>query len=1114
MEENLTLRKLDTYPDTKKGGNPVRGFFKERQISPLGFLLWLLVAAAVGLACFGLILWSESSAGAFPIRFTEVLASNTASPNDQGYCCDYIELYNQGKNPVDMTGYQLGNISGGSRYAFPAGTVLQPGDYLVIYCSRTIPGCAPFEIARSGGEDFYLIASNNAVVDKVTTLATDPDQAMVRLADGQWSLSSVPTPGKENLTAGTLPGEIHNGSVSPVRITEYTAAATGYLADFDLLCDWIELHNPGDTAADLSGFSLSDNVGNDKYRFPQGSTLAPGAYAVVFCTENPPDGTFAPFSLSQTQQETLVLKDAQGRIVQLLRTQPEAAASVAVQTDGSWNPTQLPSPGFENTPLGHAAWLEQLGAQPGAIRISEVMAAQQLLLPDKDGKFWDWIELYNPGTAPVYLAGWHLTDDPAIPDKWSFPAVTIQPGEYWILFCSGQTRLGEELHCSFGLSAAGETLTITSCAGNIVDTVTFPESETNQSFAFPAGEAVAQQTPTPGYSNDPKGYALFCQANIPAGPLAISEVMTANDKYLPQQLGECYDWAELLNISGAPVSLADYTITDDPDQPQLYRLPDKLLEPGERIIIFLSGDETLSGRRYAHASFALNAAEDQLLLYGPEEKLLDYVYLTDIPRGFSYGRRSDGGFAYMTPSPLKENEPGSRQISAAPTSEYTAGVYSGETFTVALAAPGKIYYTTDGSTPDTASAEYTAPLQLTSTTVLRAVAQEEDKLSSDIYTATFVVGDTHDLPVVSLVTDPDGLWGSNGVYRNGDISVKEVRLASNVAYAGEDGNFSLDCEMSLHGATTVVAFAKKSFTLRFRNDYDGALRYDVFEDGDVTNFSSLLLRTSHESVYSSQMHDALMAHIASQSSNVLCQKYKYVAMYLNGEYWGLYALREHHSPEHYASYMEVPVEGVQMVRFMTDQVNDLSDFYTFCRNHSLAIPENYAYAATVLDLESFADWMIFQAYVCNVDIYENMRYYCSPEDGLWRCGLSDMDLGMCGSTKAFDELASTFHHSRVINALMENRDFQALVAKRMAYLLSGPLSDENMLATIDAMAAQIRQEAVWEEARWGTPVQGWENEVTFMKRFCDGRSKEMIDSFCAQVGASQAQREAWFGELE
>lgn len=1097
-------------------------FLNNSKLSRGGMTIWCSAVAVCLIACALLLgLSGENGGFDFPVYINEVLASNTSHPNADGRCCDYIEIYNSADYPVDLTGFQLGDIAGNGRYAFPSGTTLEAGGYLVVYCDKTVEDAsyAQFAISRAGGESFYLIASNNAIVDSVTTVATDSDQAMVRQDVDRWGITSLLTPGWKN---GEEPAsaDIYNPDVSPVRITELSSVNTGYEAVSGILCDWVELHNTATQTVDISGFTLSDNVGNNKYVFPAGTVIPSGGYLVVCCAEGTMNAAVAPFGLSQYGGEAVVLKDPQGRIVEIIDTLPmENGNSMALTEKGIWNVTVQSSPGFENSQEGYEAFLEQSGAEAGAIRISEVMSAAQTVLPDRYGEFSDWVELHNTTDRAVDLAGWSLSDDPDVPDKWVFPALVIQPGERVIVFCSGrETVVDGEVHTDFSLSSGGESVVLRAYSGVTVDAVTFGEAEENCSFAIDeaTGEAVLSAYPTPGYPNDESGYEAFCASAVPEGPLAIWELMSSNDWYLPQALGKCYDWVELRNISESAVNLADFSLTDDAEQPSMYALPDKTLAPGASIVIILSGDDALSDGEYAHAGFTLDAMGDQLFLFKKDGGLLDYVSFGQIPLSQSYGRTEGlGGFYYMDPTPGKDNHGGTRLISVMPTSDIAPGVYTSDTgFTVPLEAVGNIFYTLDGSDPDSSSKRYEGPIQIRNTTVLRAVSIEEGKLCSEIYTATFIIQESHNLPVVSLVSDPDNLWGrKNGIYKSGDMSIKEEKRPANVAYTGEDGSFSMDCELSLHGATTVTAFDKKSFTVRFQDNYDGPLYYDVFEDGEVTTFSSLLLRTAHESTYSTQMHDTLLSQFAADHCDTLISmKYKYVALYLNGEYWGLYAIREHHSAEHYASYMDVPAASVSMVRYCVDEQNSLKALYDFCKDNSLYYEKNYAYAESLLDMSSFADWIILQSYVGNLDINGNMRYYYSTADKLWRCGLVDVDLGMM-SHSAFEEMETTFHHSRLMGSLMDNAKFQDLLASRLAELLSGPLSDESMIQRIDAMAAEIRDETKREEERWGTPVLNWELLVEDMKDFCDGRAREMINSLCSTCHLTAEEKETYFGEL-
>lgn len=128
--------------------------------------------------------------------------------------------------------------------------------------------------------------------------------------------------------------------------------------------------------------------------------------------------------------------------------------------------------------------------------ISEFMASNDNTLDDGDGRSSDWIEIYNPTDAPVDLAGWHLTDNADLPEKWEFPSTTqsvLDPGDYLLVFASGQDvanyvdPLGY-LHTTFRLSAGGEYLGLTDPAGNVVFDfgASYPPQRTDVSYGFSA----------------------------------------------------------------------------------------------------------------------------------------------------------------------------------------------------------------------------------------------------------------------------------------------------------------------------------------------------------------------------------------------------------------------------------------------------------------------------------------------------------------------------------------------------------------------------------------------------------------------------------------------------
>ena len=89
----------------------------------------------------------------------------------------------------------------------------------------------------------------------------------------------------------------------------------------------------------------------------------------------------------------------------------------------------------------------------GELFISEFCARNDTILEDEDKETSDWIEIYNGKETAVNLEGYYLSDNTEDLTKWKFPAVTIQPYQYLVLFASTKDRRNpeNELHTNFAL---------------------------------------------------------------------------------------------------------------------------------------------------------------------------------------------------------------------------------------------------------------------------------------------------------------------------------------------------------------------------------------------------------------------------------------------------------------------------------------------------------------------------------------------------------------------------------------------------------------------------------------------------------------------------------------
>ncbi|MES2466214.1 MAG: CotH kinase family protein [Verrucomicrobiota bacterium] len=141
--------------------------------------------------------------------------------------------------------------------------------------------------------------------------------------------------------------------------------------------------------------------------------------------------------------------------------------------------------------------------------INEFMASNQSGLTDETGAFPDWLELYNPTSSAVNLAGYYLTDNPANPQQWALPAVSLPAGGYLVIFLSGRDTppLAAPWHANFRLNKDGEYLALTTASGVVHEfSPAFPPQEDDLPWALTGGDpglAGYAERPTPGTANDP-----------------------------------------------------------------------------------------------------------------------------------------------------------------------------------------------------------------------------------------------------------------------------------------------------------------------------------------------------------------------------------------------------------------------------------------------------------------------------------------------------------------------------------------------------------------------------------------------------------------------------------
>ena len=145
------------------------------------------------------------------------------------------------------------------------------------------------------------------------------------------------------------------------------------------------------------------------------------------------------------------------------------------------------------------------------VRLNEFVAINGTGLRDEDNEYQDWVEIRNLSTNLVSLAGWSLTDDTGEPDKWVFPAITMQPSGYLVVFCSGKDRKptapNGRLHTNFKLGTEDESILLynSEVPRQLISSInSYPLQRRDYSYGYdPLGLLKYFSPPTPGSNNPP-----------------------------------------------------------------------------------------------------------------------------------------------------------------------------------------------------------------------------------------------------------------------------------------------------------------------------------------------------------------------------------------------------------------------------------------------------------------------------------------------------------------------------------------------------------------------------------------------------------------------------------
>ncbi len=947
-----------------------------------------------------------------------------------------------------------------------------------------------------------------AVINGSTTNGDETDDTAV---------SSTPLPSESTINTGSIV------------ISEIVSNNKGIYASEDgLICDYIEIYNGSSSSVDISGYGLSDVSDEIKWVFPSGTVISAGEYLVVNLTGENAEGLNANFKLSSSGGEEVILTNASSKIIDAAETVAMGKnQSMARDENGQWVVYDYATPGQENSETGLANYIDSLAVEEDPqLVVNEVLPSNQGNFINEYGQIVGYIEVKNVSDEAINLSDYYISNDTSVPYKYQFEDVVLQPGEVYAIYATDATVENSTVTGFSFTNKAGYV--VIAKAGTIVQKLQY--SNLTNGLAYirnDDGSYSASSFLSFGYDNTSEGIAAFQNEyqTIPEG-LIISEVMNNNHTMLAQNSGNYYDWIELYNNSDSSINLSDYYLSTSDDSLLAYQLPDVTLEPGEYYVIICSGDSNLSNQSYQHAGFKIGSNESIYLTKDGE--IVDCMYVAEVPTDYSYGRNlGSGGFYYMsTPTPNAANKSGTRVVSAEPTFTTTSGIYDDvESVSVEIEGNGTIYYTTDGSTPTTSSKVYEGPIVLTETTVIHARVYNDGEIMSDTVSSSYIINEYHTLPVMSVSMSPSGFTAMNS------YPAASTERQAYAEFWEEGGSFTISCSISLVGGNTRYD-EKKSYCLRFDSDWGPSdLVYPMFDSRDNSVYDALVLRTGSNDEERSVIRDTLSASLVDEYTDIDTQAYKYCVLYVNGEYYGIYCIREKINANYVTMHYNVAKNLVNLFRIdgeiSSGSKSGWNSLVSYVKSHDVSDDEVYEYICSQVDIENLIDYWICEMYPYNQDVKNIRLFSCSlVDDGKWKYIYYDLDTGFRYSNTSKNYYTNYLTNSNGITGfinntydntlprkLFQNEEFCELFLQRLSYHLSNTWSKENVQARYDELVALLEPEIERDRETWGFSLSTYYAQLEDIQNFIDTRTDYVLTQTKSFFGLTDAQMEEYFGDL-
>ncbi len=636
---------------------------------------------------------------------------------------------------------------------------------------------------------------------------------------------------------------------------------------------------------------------------------------------------------------------------------------------------------------------------------------------------------------------------------------------------------------------------------------------------------------------------LFLLFHLTVGAqLYISEYSASNlDTHL-DSFESAEDWIQITNGGNTIVDVNGWYLSDKENNPTKWSFSiNQMLAPNESIMVLCSGRPGVEDE--IHASFKLSQTEgkDKLILADPDGTIIDNISMQTTLKDHSRYREnanSDEWFVCTNPDPTIVGcyDNNKYQYTAQPTILHIPG-YHDSTIVVSIEnnePNSELKYTVDGTKVTSTSPIYTSPISIHNTTIVKARAFSTDNeiLPGKMDFATFFINETFSLPIFSIA-------GNNLIQlANGDGALEPI---ASVEYFTPDGvrQSTSYGELNRHGKGSWANDQRSlDYICRDEMGYSKAIKGELFKTRKRDEFQRLMFRASGDDNYptssgsssgSAHLRDEYVQSLAYENGLELdCRTVQRAILFLNGQYWGVYGLREKVADNDYTKeyYDQGKYEiefithwGGPTVRYGENSLQSWTELRDFILSQDMSVEANYERVDNELNLTSLIDYFAANTNTVSTDWLDwNTGWWrgLNP-DGKhkkWGYILWDMDatfgyfinwIGLPNTNPDalpcdIDDLSLSLswgEHEDILYKLIEENDhFRNMYFSRYADIANSAFSCETMIETLNRLESDIDPEMPRQMERWegSGSYNEWKSNVDELRAYVEERCEFIHES--------------------